>query len=392
MPRARTLLKGVLGIVLILVLISPVLYQAFVKPSRSLNIAVLDKTVTVFDAQARTYPEHYSIFWILNHEKIYPTRMGLRAPDRNSNGRYDIDYDYFGYHPPTDKLSGVLDIDLGSIDLLYLADSFGLLEYFPNGTVRRRAGGISLEEAKVIEGYARSGGSIIAEWNTLGYPTYLDREALAVLESVFHIRSYGYGKHYSDLADVEKFYKEMYQDVTGQAWRFTGEGIMIILEFVVESYPRREKTEFIILESTDLQVGTFPMFLNVNNNHPAFAGADSAIPYGYWFEITTPGSDAEVLGRYEIKTTNSGSEKLARHGLKPTMTAIIAYEGSYRLIYYAGDFADYAPNYPHFSLSYVAGVGHVMRILPMSAWNGFFWRFYYPTFMKTLRWAMRRGI
>ena len=165
---------------------------------------------------------------------------------------------------------------------------------------------------------------------------------------------------------------------------------MIILEFVVESYPRKEKVEFIILESTDLQSGTYPMFLHVNNDHPAFVGADSTIPYGYWFEIAIPAPDAKVLGEYEIKTTNSGREKLARGGLKPTMAAIIAYEGSYRLIYYAGDFADYTPNYPSFFLSYVAGVESVMRSLPTSPWNGFFWRFYYPTFMKTVKWVTER--
>ena len=391
MGGLRRVFIGVLVVVLIFTLISPVLYQVFIKPSRPLNIAIVDKTVTVFDAEARTYPEHYSMFWILNHEKIYPTRSGSHAPDRNSNGRYDIDHDYFGYYPPTDKLTGVLDIDLRSIDLLYLADAYGLLEYLPNGTVRRRAGGYSVEEANAIAEYARSGGSIIAEWNTVGYPTYLNRTALDILESVFHVRTYGYGKYYPDLANVEKYYKEMYREVTGQEWRFTGEGIMIIQEFVVGSYPKQEKVEFIILEKTDLQTGVFPMFLHVRNDHPAFEGADSLMPYAYWFEIAIPTPDVKVLGEYEIKTTNSGREKLARHGLKPMMTAIITYEGSYRHIYYAGDFADYAPNYPPFLLSYIAGIGSVMRLLPTLPWDGFFWRFYYPTFMKSVKWVMERG-
>jgi len=387
----RHVFIGVLVIVLILLLISPVPYQVFVKPSRPLNIAIVDKTVTVFDAEAKTYPEHYSIFWILNHEKIYPTHSGPHVADRNSNGRYDLDYDYFGYYPPIDTLTGVLDIDLRSIDLLYLADAYGLLEYLPNGTVRRRAGGYSVEEANAIAEYAKSGGSIIAEWNTVGYPTYGNREALDIMESLFHVRTYGYGKHYADLTNVEKYYKEMYMEATGQEWRFTGEGIMIIQEFVVGSYPKQEKIEFIILEKTDLQTGIFPMFLHVKNDHPAFVGADSTIPYAYWFEIAIPTPDAKVLGEYEIKTTNSGRDKLAKVGLKPTMTAIVTHDGSYRHIYYAGDFADYAPNYPPFLLSYIAGIGSVMRLLPTLPWDGFFWRFYYPTFMKAVKWVMERG-
>ena len=153
-------------------------------PVYPVNVAILDRTY------GQDGGEHRALSWTLDYLKV------ARAPDfgPNADGKranYDPNLDYYGFVPdPTKRekdASGVSDFVASGADralpaeiptpgVLYLADAYGEFSQSDsvNGeTTRFRAPrrGLSAGEIESIDNFARRGGLIVGEWNTLGYPT-----------------------------------------------------------------------------------------------------------------------------------------------------------------------------------------------------------------------------
>ncbi len=157
----------------------------YAAPLVPVNLTIVDRTV------GRDEIEHRSLIWALNYLKI------RKQPGFGPNGglkrtAYDSKLDYYGFVPgsglklrPDRTGQGdlvafgrerALPATLATPGALYLADTYGeFVEYDARRDryVRHRAKprGLSAQEIDRIGNFARKGGLVMGEWNTLGFPT-----------------------------------------------------------------------------------------------------------------------------------------------------------------------------------------------------------------------------
>lgn len=162
-------------------------------PIYPVNVMVLDRT------GAQNGREHRQLLWTLNYLKVRQQSGGVVSGARAT---YDLDRDYFGAfyarnpRPALDPKSGEyvvtgvsrpLPSRLPTPGALYIADTFGEFHVRNPGsgklvTFRARKRGLTPPEVEAIDDFARRGGLVMGEWNTLGFPThpggYLPEEQL----------------------------------------------------------------------------------------------------------------------------------------------------------------------------------------------------------------------
>lgn len=154
-------------------------------PSKTLNVAVLDKTVLSYSQDDRivkdtVYRKHQGFFWILNQQKYI----------KSSGEDYDFKKDYYG--PMLDS-EGNYDhsVELKSIadmpDLVYLADAYGLgndtYGYYNGGTPE--FSGVSADDMSVVTFAYENGAPVIAETTLFSAP--LSESVYAQLTSMLGI-------------------------------------------------------------------------------------------------------------------------------------------------------------------------------------------------------------
>ena len=152
-------------------------------PGYPVNIYLVDRTV------GANNQKHSSLFWTLNFLKARKTPAFGPSLGRRTN--YDSNLDFYGpvrnprARPVKDALTGVptivsadrpLPSRLAAPGALYLVDTYGETEEVDarSGNVvrqRSRRRGIGADEIDRLETFARRGGLMIGEWNTLSYPT-----------------------------------------------------------------------------------------------------------------------------------------------------------------------------------------------------------------------------
>ena len=200
-------------------------------PCQDINMLVVNKTVPDND-----FREHRAIFWIAEHRRF-------SKPDGSF---YRAEKDFLGYHPASGKKETLTFSDLADLDLLYLADSYGIYDY-PEGfelyeaklpfeiqDIKLLYGGLSLEEVKAIEEFSlKDNKVIIGEHNIFGYPTYLDPEASLRLQALFAVGYTGWlARYYSDLDQVAFWLKKSYEELYGKKWDLSGPGLVFVHEEV----------------------------------------------------------------------------------------------------------------------------------------------------------------
>ena len=165
----------------------------FAAPIYPVNVAILDRTF------GRDGGEHRALSWTLNYLKVrhqpdFGPGAGQSAGQfASESGRthYDAALDYYGFVPNPKRLAvdstGAADYvgsgrdrplpaTLQTPGALYLADTYGEFTQYEakaDKYVRFRAPkrGLTSDEIARVDDFARRGGLIIGEWNTLGYPT-----------------------------------------------------------------------------------------------------------------------------------------------------------------------------------------------------------------------------
>ena len=154
-------------------------------PIYPVNVSILDRTF------GKNGGEHRALSWTLDYLKVrHQPNFGPSAGE-TPRAQYDAALDYYGFVPNPKKLaidpthaadyvaSGrdrALPATIATPGALYLADAYGEFTQYEARSdkyVRFRAPrrGLSPEEIASVDDFARRGGLIIGEWNTLGYPT-----------------------------------------------------------------------------------------------------------------------------------------------------------------------------------------------------------------------------
>ena len=157
----------------------------FSAPVYPVNVAILDRTF------GKNGGEHRALSWTLNYLKVRHQPNFVPSSEESNRTQYDAALDYFGFVPNPKKLeidaSGAADYAASGRDrplpttiatpgALYLADAYGEFTQYDARAgkyVRFRAPrrGLTSDEINRVDDFARRGGLLIGEWNTLGYPT-----------------------------------------------------------------------------------------------------------------------------------------------------------------------------------------------------------------------------
>jgi hypothetical protein len=185
-----------------------------------LDLVVLDKTVPF-----RTWIEHRSLFWLLDHEGIVTSR----------GGPYDLRSDYLGAYPPEragdppERTRDLTSGDVSSARLVYLADTYGVhVLDLESGEAQKAAlersetvyGGLTPAEARAAAAAPGAGKTLVAEFNTLGSPT--GSEARTILEDALGVRwTRWIGRYFVRLEDRDEVPEWMRRDYERE-WRLRG--------------------------------------------------------------------------------------------------------------------------------------------------------------------------
>lgn len=354
---------------LIILFVLPYLYW-FLLPVSPLSIVLIDKTTD------DSYREHKTFFWLMEHWKYVNPETG---------DYYDASTDYYGFYPADSTFSDPSRMKLDDVDLLYLADTYGIYDYpmdyaqyerlIPETYVpiQLRYGGLNSEEMDRIEQFERSGKRIIAEFNTLEAPQSDVRPIQKRLEDLFNVRFSGaLGRYYDDVNTASRWMKDLYQKQYREQWDLSGRGIIITIQRSLND----ERPGIVVLKADDL--ANTPVFIRTSG-HPLLNGTDDNVPYYYFFEFMEVDSSAKVIAQYEIQCSGSGREKMIAAGLPISFPAIILSDSTEQKIYFAGDFADNQIDgllTQYWNVEFL--LSKLFSFYFVSDQTRFFWKFYLP--------------
>jgi hypothetical protein len=365
----RTLPLGVLlGLCLAVVVAATAPGVAWrLMPPRPLGVAILDKTVP-----DTSYRGHRALVWLLNHLKfVHPPSL---AP-------YDAATDYAGFVPLTGRAWSVrpLPSDIGSDRVIYVADTYGVTaadlgEGESGRTGRLLYGGLTSEELDVLAGAARSGATLVGEFNTAAQPT-VDSVRLRV-EALFGFRWTGWaGRRSDDLrSDVPPWAVADWEKQSGQPWRHQGAGILLV----------NRDGRVLVLTTRELRGRGLDIV-------PTRAGdslgmREATAPDG-WFDLVVPAGGVP-LAQYIWRLTPHGDSVVTESALPRDAVAAIGYKaGASRTYYLAGDFANTAVLPRWTGLRWAP---ELYRALPgwwLPPREAFFWRGYVPLLTSILEWS-----
>lgn len=334
---------------------------------RPLGVVVLDKTVP-----DTTYRGHRGVIWVLNHLKL--VRPGSLSP-------YHAAEDYVGFVPLTGRAWSVRPFppNPGAVRVVYVADTYGVTaadlgERDTGAASRRLVGGLSTGDLDALEGAARGGATLVAEFNLAAAPTEDTTRSRA--EALFGMQSTGWtGRRSTDLAtDVPRWTVALWERGAGAAWAFSGRGVLLV----------HRDGRVVVLSGEDL-VGDGLEILPTSAGR-ALGMRPAPAPQG-WFDLVLP-RGATTLALYRWDLAPRGDSLLAAAGVPLVAAAAVAHRrGAARTYYLAGDFANVArlPRWVR-----VRGGAAFMRLLPgwwMPADEAFFWRGYVPLLTSILDWS-----
>ena len=375
-------------LVLIALLIGGYILTWHLLPTREINMLVVDKTVPEPD-----YREHRAIFWIAAHHRY-----------TGSEGHfYQKDKDYLGYHPETGARETLSGDNLTGLDLLYLADTYGIYDYeeglavyeeklpYEHQDIELIYGGFDQAEAEAIKDFAADENQIlIGEHNIFGYPTYLDREATELLQDLFAVSYDGWlARYYADLDETAFWMKELYTRIYGREWDREGTGMVFVREDVTAL---GWYTDMVVIEQDQFDA---PWPVVESTDHELLAGAAPEVPYLYWVELLEAGESehTEVLAYYKPPLLEEAREALRARNLPERFPAVIKHAppGEAKRIYFAGDFADQLPALLPPGLTGSATIQRFLTYIPgLPEEYRFYFQWFEPVLANILETAERR--
>ncbi|CAM3784132.1 hypothetical protein [Marinicrinis lubricantis] len=333
-----------------------------IAPAHEMNVIIVDKTI-----QDLSYREHLGLLWVLNQQKIV----------KPEGGYYSLEEDYYGFHPEEGE-SKELPSTLPKADLIYLADTYGVSLEEPrneNDAQTSRQTGLTVSEAEAIrQGLIFHGGTLIAEYNTLAYPT--TEEARLNLQDLLQLRASGWmGKYWQSLdrANVPVWAVQMMEE-NGTSWKYTGEGILLVHE---------EDEQIVVLDRDDLVEPRVKFHWTADGEEAM--GLNDDVRYDDWFEIVEAEPSSDIWAEYQMETTASGLTKLEQAGIPSRIPAVIHHQNSrYDSYYFAGDYAD-QPSVPSMYQTAIIDKWKqwTAREVPGER-DAFYWKVYVPMMKNIL--------
>ncbi|MFO7952500.1 MAG: hypothetical protein R6U91_06825 [Bacillota bacterium] len=351
--------------------------------TREIDLLVVDKTVPEKD-----YREHRAIFWIAGHRRFTALEGEL----------YQADEDYLGYHPETEAKETFSGEDLKEIDLLYLADTYGIYDYeegievyeeklpYKHQDIELIYGGFDQGEVEAIEDFSTAEERLlIGEHNIVGYPTYLNPEATERLQELFAISYDGWlARYYEDLDQTAYWMKELYTRIYGREWDLQGTGMVFVREDVTGL---GWYSDLVIIEQEQFKE---PWPVVKSTEHELLAGAAPEAPYLYWMELLTideANQNVEILAHYELPVEEESRDALRARGLPDRFPAAIKHDppGKAKRIYFAGDFADQLPALLPAGLTGSAALQRFISYIPgLPVQYRFYFQWYEPVLHNIL--------
>lgn len=344
----------------------------FIKPAKTLNIAILDKTVpaTAADGESylgdvnNNYRKHLGLNWVTNYLKI---------KNPKTNELYDYTNDYYGNKIDEQgnvvKTDGITDIK-SAPDLLYLGDCYGI----ENSENR----GLTSDEMNTVAYCNSMGSTIIGEQDIL--TTGTDSKVSAQLQELFGFSYTGWSGRYifdlADLSDVPKWAPGMYQKKYGVEWRCSGPGVLLV----------STSGDIIVLEeSTDFKSKNLMKIAVTDDYDSEFSS--NTVNYYSWFELIQPSKNTETVAEYTFNLNSQGMEKFAPVSSSPTFAAVTRTSTKYGGVnyYFAGDFNDFVTETKPYQF---IGADFVWRMISFDKEGditNFYWNFYEPMMKKIIK-------
>ena len=338
-PRRRLPIKRLISLLLLLFLLgAPNLWWSVTTP-RAHRVLIVDKTLP-----RPEWREHERLHWWLTNRRVTSPR---------NDAIWDPARDYIGYDPIAKRGTDLTDAALDSVQLLYMADAYGVYagDYLvdedssTHGELepsQRIYGGVTVDEVDALARFVGRGGSLVAEFNTLEEPTSSTAasDALGALLGVRYQR--WLGRWYGDLAsadEVPRWMRERYERVYWKPWDFGGAGIVIFSE---------TSDRIVVIDSTEF-TADWPITVEVDDrSDPLVRNVRSGQPYWYWVTGTEPTDSGRVLAWYEFHVTGDAKRRLEGMGFAARFPAVVRHSGSGMRAYFAGDFADVGSRPPPF--------------------------------------------
>jgi hypothetical protein len=348
-------------------------------PARSLNLAIIDKTVVNTNSN-----EHRSVNWILDYEKY----------TRSDGSLYDISKDYYGFFPGDHERYTIHDFekmddgDLDSLtsvfDLVYFTDTYGVLgnEWYRHRDRNESSisiyGGLSEKDMLFLKMMKEKKKPIVTEFNTIAYPTTHD--VRTDFENTFGIKWTGWMARYIasldtvDNPDLPKSIVRKYKSEHGGAWNFTNEGMLFI----------HEDGRILVLEKGRGLNDAIPKIYTDKKFQSRFS-LPLKIIYPYLIDIiSNRDSSNQIVSSYYIETTSEGEKILSANGIPKSFPCIIHREKDYSFYYFCGDFADNPTKFRFAKLFGIRTLKFLMyNAIDVTDRNRFFWEYYLPL-MQTI--------
>lgn len=288
--------------------------------ARTLDVVVVDKTVPF-----RNWREHAALPWLLHAMKV-----------TKRDGRFLGERDYVGFDPYAMRGHDLRAEHVSSADALFVTDTYGVYrgDYdVPGQAALERSpkvyGGVTDEEAAVLEDFSASGRLLVAEFNTFASPTADGPRRR--LEALFGVRWTGWvGRYWADLADereVPRWVLRVYENVYHAPLKARGAAYVFV----------REDRDMVVLREGEHLEGDV---ISIERTAQAAELRDLPGPtsFRYWLDVLDP-VDVDVIYEHRVRVTAAGSRLLAEHGLPERFPAFTRRRGR-AAYYFAGDFVD----------------------------------------------------
>jgi hypothetical protein len=349
----------------------------FVKPGKSLDVIIIDKTVKNFNRDS-----HSSLIWILNHDKYIDSK----------HKSYSLSRGYYGFYPLKPRNSGNFEIkrillsDIAEVsdkcDILYFADMYGLYasEWYKNkvdkGPSTKIIGGITFSDYSLLKFMIDSKKTIIIESVFYCEPTeplnrYRTEETLDIHPLGGEV---GWsGKYFGSLDSTNKeiphWIVQNYMKSNDGRWPFKHAGIVFL----------KGNSQSVVLEEGKHLELAIPQ-VETSKEISARFKVPEEVPFTNWFEIFTAGPNYRSIANFSIKVNPAGAAILDSNGI-PANFAAIYLDKSEKIYFFTGDFANHDIAY---STYWIPGwLSLKQKNMFHNESTAFLWTFYYP-FMSNL--------
>ena len=330
-------LKIIVIIIVILFLIPVVSWLLWsFQSSRPLNILILNKTVLGFERK-----EQKGLFWLLNNEKFV----------KSDNKPYNINRDYFGFHPLKPLKSKKYDVKRiklmeidnlsAEFDMTYYVDTYGVFFnewYRGRGTNDRGTliqGGVNNNDFLFLKKMIEEDKLIIVEYNFFGKPTVdlvrKKTEDMLGVEWSSWIGTYVHNLNIKNSSELPIWMVDIYKNQHNGEWPFKGSGIVLFNE---------GRRQIIVLEEDKHLDIAVPEIQTTEYGMENF-NLPEKVHYPYWFDIVSNIADNKIVADFKLHITLEGKSVLDNYNLPSRFPAIIQSGNQSSFYYFSGDFVDF---------------------------------------------------